>query len=216
MRTTASSPCPRAILRWWSSVLSFSGAATAYIYPLSLHDALPICHLHAARRGRVLRQGGHGVGQRQRKSCAHAERERRGEDRKSTRLNSSHLGISYAVFCLKKKRVQHSIRQARGTPGGDRGSCSRRPCALLHHRPALGLSYGGGLACCHSLVRPPPTSTLFPYTTLFRSATFTRLAVDVFSGKAATVLASDSESPAPTLSVKGAVKIGRASCRERV
>src|SRR5436853_7774677 len=29
-----------------------------------------------------------------------------GEDRKSTRLNSSHLGISYAVFCLKKKKIQ--------------------------------------------------------------------------------------------------------------
>src|SRR5205814_5405669 len=34
-----------------------------------------------------------------RRACAH-----RGSDRKSTRLNSSHLGISYAVFCLKKKK----------------------------------------------------------------------------------------------------------------
>src|SRR5438045_8354245 len=32
------------------------------------------------------------------------------EDRKSTRLNSSHLGISYAVFCLKKKKKQHKRR----------------------------------------------------------------------------------------------------------
>src|SRR5262245_62196899 len=31
-------------------------------------------------------------------------------DRKSTRLNSSHLGISYAVFCLKKKRKQHHLQ----------------------------------------------------------------------------------------------------------
>src|SRR5947199_6618395 len=34
------------------------------------------------------------------------EHEPAGEDRKSTRLNSSHLGISYAVFCLKKKKTQ--------------------------------------------------------------------------------------------------------------
>src|SRR5947199_6430221 len=33
-----------------------------------------------------------------------------GGDRKSTRLNSSHLGISYAVFCLKKKKVQKVVR----------------------------------------------------------------------------------------------------------
>src|SRR5207249_774524 len=38
--------------------------------------------------------------------------ERDHQDRKSTRLNSSHVSISYAVFCLKKKR-QHCIRQAR-------------------------------------------------------------------------------------------------------
>src|SRR5436853_7912394 len=35
-----------------------------------------------------------------------ARRRRRGRDRKSTRLNSSHLGISYAVFCLKKKKIE--------------------------------------------------------------------------------------------------------------
>src|SRR5437899_6594867 len=33
----------------------------------------------------------------------------KGEDRKSTRLNSSHLGISYAVFCLKKKKIKTSL-----------------------------------------------------------------------------------------------------------
>src|SRR5471030_3408627 len=32
------------------------------------------------------------------------------EDRKSTRLNSSHLGISYGVFCLKKKKIFHDVR----------------------------------------------------------------------------------------------------------
>src|SRR5438045_7650750 len=37
-----------------------------------------------------------------------ARRPRRGRDRKSTRLNSSHLGISYAVFCLKKKKKKQT------------------------------------------------------------------------------------------------------------
>src|SRR5438105_5470581 len=68
--------------------------APTEIYTLSLHDALPICD--SARPGRArchrpgpdrLRQDGAGLGQ----------------DRKSTRLNSSHEWISYAVFCLKKK-----------------------------------------------------------------------------------------------------------------
>src|SRR6266508_5105542 len=37
------------------------------------------------------------------------------EDRKSTRLNSSHVAISYAVFCLKKKKSQHTTQQPRTT-----------------------------------------------------------------------------------------------------
>src|SRR5256885_17246915 len=77
----------------------FNDTATTEIYTLSLHDALPIC-----RR----LPGGHQPGRR-RGHHLQAELERvrahLGEpvDRKSTRLNSSHLVISYAVFCLKKK-----------------------------------------------------------------------------------------------------------------
>src|SRR5260221_9554357 len=75
------------------SFFFFNDTATTEIYTLSLHDALPICVavlLEAADRelGAELRD----VGEVQR----HA-------DRKSTRLNSSHTVISYAVFCLKKK-----------------------------------------------------------------------------------------------------------------
>src|SRR5262245_62859159 len=40
---------------------------------------------------------------------------RRRSDRKSTRLNSSHLGISYAVFCLKKKKKQKRVNKTRST-----------------------------------------------------------------------------------------------------
>src|SRR5205814_8971939 len=98
-------------------------AAASVIYPLSLHDALPICErawvLAPARRAASISWGRTraGEGQREessvswkaivhRSSLGARERSRRVEvrDRKSTRLNSSHLGISYAVFCLKKKK----------------------------------------------------------------------------------------------------------------
>src|SRR6478752_9457350 len=72
----------------------FNDTATTEIYTLSLHDALPISIRRASRTG-VL-----GVTAR-RASRAKAISRR---DRKSTRLNSSHGYISYAVFCLKKKK----------------------------------------------------------------------------------------------------------------
>src|SRR5205085_12015853 len=85
-------------------VLFFTSATrTAEIYALSLHDALPISD-HA-----VAGEPGHAVGGRQRAGNRHAKPlEVVGgvlprQDRKSTRLNSSHSQTSYAVFCLKKK-----------------------------------------------------------------------------------------------------------------
>src|SRR5437870_13335912 len=68
----------------------FTDTATTEIYTLSLHDALPIC----------LPPAGHG-GLRVKADRVHAGKQQ--IDRKSTRLNSSHVAISYAVFCLKKK-----------------------------------------------------------------------------------------------------------------
>src|SRR5438477_12810075 len=73
----------------------FNDTATTEIYTLSLHDALPICcYQGAAPRDRR--------GARPRALPARD----RARDRKSTRLNSSHMSISYAVFCLKKKKKQ--------------------------------------------------------------------------------------------------------------
>src|ERR1039458_5008405 len=74
-------------------------------------------------------------------------------DRKSTRLNSSHLGISYAVFCLKKK-----LRVGPGPPERH----------LLQHDEVrlLCSDLPGNLFL---MIRRPPRSKLFPYTTLFRS-----------------------------------------------
>src|SRR5689334_24255440 len=74
----------------------FNDTPTPEIYTLSLHDALPIC---ASRRapGTV---AGRGFSASRRPLSAVRPK----ADRKSTRLNSSHSSISYAVFCLKKKK----------------------------------------------------------------------------------------------------------------
>src|SRR3989442_13948048 len=70
----------------------FNDTATTEIYTLSLHDALPISRTRRTRTPTAA-------------SCrSRRPRRRRREDRKSTRLNSSHVRISYAVFCLKKKK----------------------------------------------------------------------------------------------------------------
>src|SRR3712207_7216237 len=102
-------------------ILFFNDTATTEIYTLSLHDALPISvdvGVHDAHREAPLRQrGGQVDGDRRLADAAlaggdgvHAgQRARLGEDRKSTRLNSSHANISYAVFCLKKKNITLSI-----------------------------------------------------------------------------------------------------------
>src|SRR5438067_13633714 len=80
---------------FYSFFFFFNDTATTEIYTLSLHDALPILGYeellkafwenHDPTQG--MRQGNDA-----------------GTDRKSTRLNSSHVSISYAVFCLKKKK----------------------------------------------------------------------------------------------------------------
>src|SRR5256885_15175958 len=94
----------------------FNDTATTEIYTLSLHDALPISAAQAGvhephrQRHQAPRSppgDGAGLGRGER-APRPVHRERRwsrhtGGDRKSTRLNSSHLVISYAVFCLKKK-----------------------------------------------------------------------------------------------------------------
>src|SRR2546426_11710955 len=77
----------------------FNDTATTEIYTLSLHDALPICRCLGGGVRRRRRGGGRHLLAR-RAGPARA----RHRDRKSTRLNSSHLVISYAVFCLKKKK----------------------------------------------------------------------------------------------------------------
>src|SRR6266566_5611036 len=69
----------------------FNDTATTEIYTFSLHDALPICSTPWPASTCPTR----GTSRPARRAST---------DRKSTRLNSSHLVISYAVFCLKKKK----------------------------------------------------------------------------------------------------------------
>src|SRR3712207_8927588 len=101
----------------------FNDAATAEIYTLSLHDALPIWPARRRRRGDradpgILVAAARGVpdhagavrGRGVRLPRLPEPGDRRVDpDRKSTRLNSSHANISYAVFCLKKKTT-YSVR----------------------------------------------------------------------------------------------------------
>src|SRR3712207_7563981 len=88
----------------------FNDTATTEIYTLSLHDALPIsAGPGVPRRGPGPRPGtspaARPPGRRRSVPAAPAPP----ADRKSTRLNSSHANISYAVFCLKKKKNKHPI-----------------------------------------------------------------------------------------------------------
>src|SRR3712207_9418046 len=93
---------------YYLSVFFFNDTATTEIYTLSLHDALPIFPIggrrHSCRRssrgrepGRLPRELEHAVDH-----CGDLALAKL--DRKSTRLNSGHANISYAVFCLKKKK----------------------------------------------------------------------------------------------------------------
>src|SRR3712207_8375611 len=97
----------------------FNDPATTEIYTLSLHDALPISRQERRLYALLDCVGAVSVVPRPRDD--HGRRgthhdsvlgvgSRHEQDRKSTRLNSSHANISYAVFCLKKKiQTSHSI-----------------------------------------------------------------------------------------------------------
>src|SRR5207253_5487487 len=103
MSTSVSTRSPRTALSGAVQRVRFGfsylvATATSDTYTLSLHDALPIsCPLRAAarrRRGSYRSRSIRGTSRRTGSVTT---------DRKSTRLNSSHVAISYAVFCLKKK-----------------------------------------------------------------------------------------------------------------
>src|SRR4051812_50008783 len=84
----------------------FKDTATTEIYTLSLHDALPISREQALDHRLAIRRAPAVVALRSAERARGPE-----EDRKSTRLNSSHMSISYAVFCLKKKKRRNDYNK---------------------------------------------------------------------------------------------------------
>src|SRR3712207_7417829 len=102
----------------------FNDTATTEIFTLSLHDPLPLFPFDhaprvlgvdpevvvvAVRRG-DLHERGAGVARPPHTEVQHVDGVRVDRlDRKSTRLNSSHANISYAVFCLKKKNITTDV-----------------------------------------------------------------------------------------------------------
>src|SRR5699024_11519155 len=105
-----------------SPVLFYNATATSDIYTLSLHDALPICNIdYCQKMERRNRQRMRSTKKMIATSAAAVlivstapattdgflnNLTNSPTDRKSTRLNSSHVSISYAVFCLKKKNIK--------------------------------------------------------------------------------------------------------------
>src|SRR2546430_675042 len=155
----------------------FNDTATTEIYTLSLHDALPICANHDVTCEPVSRARAPCTTE---AICVAISAPDRG-DRKSTRLNSSHSQISYAVFCLKKKKKIQLLGKLLKNHHVDESIhlhlLTLHLCIILH------------IYYCHShysflttyfffiffflMIRRPPRSTLFPYTTLFRSVQIT-------------------------------------------
>src|SRR2546426_12300368 len=91
------------LISLFCSFFFFNDTATTEIYTLSLHDALPIYRISTRPSATWKRMD--------RPLSPPTASRAMGIDRKSTRLNSSHLVISYAVFCLKKKKKRSQRSQ---------------------------------------------------------------------------------------------------------
>src|ERR1035437_5518404 len=97
-------------------------------------------------------------------SQAGLQKVQRTADRKSTRLNSSHANISYAVFCLKKSVIILSFDATYGKKLEEDSDAFN----LVEEYHQDGVKFWRDQKFL-LMIRRPPRSTLFPYTTLFRS-----------------------------------------------
>src|SRR5438874_8196051 len=89
-----------------SYIFFFNDTATTEIYTLSLHDALPILSFAVCAAPPLAGGPSPLADVASQPVGAASEPDQPARDRKSTRLNSSHVEISYAVFCLKKKKTK--------------------------------------------------------------------------------------------------------------
>src|SRR3712207_7218059 len=103
------------VCRYHGLVVFFNDTATTEIYTLSLHDALPILRTWTRRPRFPAQTLMRSFTRITRAAISRCQKIRlrssqwRRTDRKSTRLNSSHANISYAVFCLKKKQCRFEL-----------------------------------------------------------------------------------------------------------
>src|SRR5437868_10466476 len=107
------------------SFFFFTDPATTEIYTLSLHDALPISNADNSTASSSFAVTFTDVAPTVVSLAHDSISTPENVDRKSTRLNSSHVSISYAVFCLKKKTVGHGTRSKTTT-------CLSSPPLHLH------------------------------------------------------------------------------------
>src|SRR5690349_12209752 len=130
------SPCLALLCATLRLLICFFLNATSptELYTLSLHDALPIFAM-SLPSWRLLPRADHANHSPARNISAPPQRRpRSSSDRKSTRLNSSHVEISYAVFCLKKKKsLQSFLHQKDETSATvDAGSIIHSACVRVH------------------------------------------------------------------------------------
>src|ERR1039458_215964 len=162
--------------RWWAAA---GPPPRCTLFPwVSPLAGMPIPYVHAAGNDTIqlalVGCGGRGTG-----AAENALGVQNGPDRKSTRLNSSHLGISYAVFCLKKTKLkpydhtEHALEPIVYV-------LSPSDCLSLYPVVLLHLLFF--LLFFFLMIRRPPRSTLFPYTTLFRSGPERTLPVPAVGG----------------------------------
>src|SRR4028119_2335106 len=150
---------------FFSLFFFFNDTATTEIYTLSLHDALPICR---GRQREVYRRGA-------RADTRRTESIPRSEERFSRNAETD-------IVCrllLEKKRTRRKRNRLAGVPD-DSGWWSRRaarecaraarPRRRRRRRPRRPPAASACFLLFFLMIRPPPRSTLFPYTTLFRSS----------------------------------------------
>src|SRR5260363_222466 len=142
--------------RWNTCSIRYNGKPSAYLLVITVAIVAALATLPGS-------------------GCAGISARTTGADRKSTRLNSSHQIISYAVFCLKKKKHSFLVMSTRPRTFSFTDHHKHRTqqafinqIAVLQHADVRRWRFVSLHGFFFLMIRRPPRSTLFPYTTLFR------------------------------------------------